>query len=255
MLFGHGLDIEQTEAVALHVVQIAGGNAVELIEYVALLFGSDTCSTVADGDFNKLSLSGRGGLPATDVYVCCFGRVFYGIVNQVADDVAEVRTVCREGKSGRLDVRRDMHGLLRLQFMLLDKRFENAFHGQRFRMQAEGLAAFHAHGEYLLDKSAEPLQLLLADAQILVALCLFFRLVKVQQGIVGGIGYGDRGFQFVVMLLVKSLFISSSVFCCKMVRISIQNAKQRMMRITNEVVRMPDICFSTNGVTGSIQRR
>lgn len=118
-----------------------------------------------------------------------------GIVNQVADDVAEVRTVCREGKSGRLDVRRDMHGLLRLQFMLLDKRFENAFHGQRFRMQAEGLAAFHAHGEYLLDKSAEPLQLLLADAQILVALCLFFRLVKVQQGIVGGIGYGDRGFQ------------------------------------------------------------
>ena len=182
MLFGHGLDIEQTEAVALHVVQIAGGNAVELIEYVALLFGSDTCSTVTDGDFNKLSLFGRGGLPATDVYFRCFGRVFYGIVNQVADDVAEVRTVCREGKSGRLDVRRDMHGLLRLQFMLLDKRFENAFHGQRFRMQAEGLAAFHAHGEYLLDKSAEPLQLLLADAQILVALCLFFRLVKVQQG-------------------------------------------------------------------------
>ena len=69
MLFGHGLDIEQTEAVALHVVQIAGGNAVELIEYVALLFGSDTCSTVTDGDFNKLSLFGRGGLPATDVYV------------------------------------------------------------------------------------------------------------------------------------------------------------------------------------------
>ena len=101
------------------------------------------------------------------------GEYFYGIVNQVADDVAEVRTVCREGKSGRLDVRRDMHGLLRLQFMLLDKRFENAFHGQRFRMQAEGLAAFHAHGEYLLDKSAEPLQLLLADAQILVALVPF----------------------------------------------------------------------------------
>ena len=195
VLFGHGLDIEQTEAVALHVVQIAGGNAVELIEYVALLFGSDTCSTVADGNFNKLSLSGRGGLPATDVYFRCFGRVFYGIVNQVADDVAEVRTVCREGKSGRLDVRRDMHGLLRLQFMLLDKRFENAFHGQRFRMQAEGLAAFHAHGEYLLDKSAESLQLLLADAQILVALGLFVRLVKVQQGIVGGIGHGDRGFQ------------------------------------------------------------
>ena len=149
---------------------------------------------------------GRGGLPATDVYVRCFGRVFYGIVNQVADDVAEVRTVCREGKSGRLDVRRDMHGLLRLQFMLLDKRFENAFHGQRFRMQAEGLAAFHAHGEYLLDKSAEPLQLLLADAQILVALCLFFRLVKVQQGIVGGIGYGDRGFQFVGDVVGKVAF-------------------------------------------------
>ena len=101
MFPNHGLDVEQTEPVALHVMQITGGNAVELIEYVALLFGSDTYSTVADGDFDKFSLFRCVDLPATDVYVRCFGRVFYGIVNQVADDVAEVRTVCREGKSGR----------------------------------------------------------------------------------------------------------------------------------------------------------
>lgn len=56
MFPNHGLDVEQTEPVALHVMQITGGNAVELIKYVALLFGSDTYSTVADGDFRQVLL-------------------------------------------------------------------------------------------------------------------------------------------------------------------------------------------------------
>ena len=89
-----------------------------------------------------------------------------------------------------------MYGLFRLQFMLFDERFENAFYGQYLRMQAERLAAFHTHGKNLFYQSAESLQLFLTDTQIFVALYLFFRLVKVQQSIVGCIGNGDRGFQF-----------------------------------------------------------
>ncbi len=48
-----------------------------------------------------------------------------------------------------------------------------------------------------------------------------------------------------VMLLVKSLFISSSVFCRKMVRIRNQKEKPNIIRITNDVVRIPLICRNT----------
>ena len=77
MFSNHGLDVEQTEPVALHVMQITGGNTVELIEYVALLFGSDTYSTVADGDFDKFSLFRCVDLPATDVYFRFFRLKLY----------------------------------------------------------------------------------------------------------------------------------------------------------------------------------
>lgn len=117
----------------------------------------------------------------------------------------------------------------------------------------EGLAAFHTHGKYLLDKSAEPLQLFLADAQVFVALRLVFRLVKVQQGIVGGVGDGDRGFQLMGDVVGEVAFISSSVFCRRMVRISTQNAKIRIIRMTSEVASMLTSYFNTSCVTGSIK--
>ena len=195
MLLGHGFDIKQAEAVAFHIVQIAGGNAVELIEYMLLLFGSDTDSPVADRNFNAVPLFRGGDLSATNADFSFFIRVFDGVVNQVADDIAEMRAVCGESQSGGFDLCQDVDRLFGFQLMLLDERFKNVCHRQDFRMQTEGLAAFHAHGQYLLHKSAEPLQLFLADAQIFVALCLFFCLIEVQQSIVGGIGYGDRGFQ------------------------------------------------------------
>ena len=65
MLLGHGFDIKQAEAVAFHIVQIAGGNAVELIEYMLLLFGSDTDSPVADRNFNAVPLFRGGDLSAS----------------------------------------------------------------------------------------------------------------------------------------------------------------------------------------------
>ncbi len=99
--------------------------------------------------------------------------VFYGIVNQVADDVAEVRTVCREGVSpARLDVRRDMHGLLRLQFMLSISVEEMLSMDSGSGCRRKVLRRSRFHGEHLARQVAEPLQLLLADAQILVA-CAF----------------------------------------------------------------------------------
>ena len=122
MFPNHGLDVEQTEPVALHVMQITGGNAVELIEYVALLFGSDTYSTVADGDFDKFSLFRYVDLPAADVYFRFFWRVFYGVIYQVADDVTEMSAVGGKSQVFRLDIYRYMHGLLRFQCVLFDER-------------------------------------------------------------------------------------------------------------------------------------
>ena len=97
-------------------------------------------------------------------------------------------------------------------------------------------------------KSAEPLQLLLADAQILVACAFSFRLVKVQQGIVGGIGYGDKGFQFVGGAVGKVAFhLLQRLFAADGADKYPEREAEDDEGITNEVVRMPDICFSTNG--------
>jgi hypothetical protein len=56
-------------------------------------------------------------------------------------------------------------------------------------------------------------------------------------------------------ILTTSFIISSSVFCFKMVRIKNQKEKASTIRITNDVVRMPDICRKTNMPAGSMMRR
>ncbi|CDB10651.1 unknown [Bacteroides sp. CAG:633] len=73
-------------------------------------------------------------------------------------------------------------------------------------MEAEGLASLHRHGEYLLYQPAEALQLLLADAQVAFALAGVVGLVEVEQGIGGGIGHGNGGFQFVGDVVGKVAF-------------------------------------------------
>lgn len=52
-------------------------------------------------------------------------------------------------------------------------------------------------------------------------------------------------FNSCVMLFVKLLFISSSVFCFSSVRMRNQKENPRMRKMTNEVTRMPVICFHT----------
>ena len=65
-------------------------------------------------------------------------------------------------------------------------------------------------------------------------LLLVFCQIKIKQSIVGGIRHGNKGvFNSWVILLVKSLFISSSVYCRKMVRIN-QKEKPNIIRITND---------------------
>ena len=59
-------------------------------------------------------------------------------------------------------------------------------------------------------------------------------------------------FNSCVMLFVKLLFISSSVFCFSSVRMRNQKENPRMRKMTNEVTRMPVICFHTSEVMGSI---
>ena len=116
---------------------------------------------------------------------------------QVADDVAEMRTVGKYAQIFRFDVHRYVDGAFRFQLVLFDERFQNITYCKLLRVQAESPAAFHTHGKYLFNQSTEALKLFLADTQVFVALGLFLRLVEVEQSVVGGICYGDGGFQFV----------------------------------------------------------
>ena len=62
MLLYHGLHIEQSQPIAFHIVQITRGYAVEFVEDVLLLLGSNTDTVVADGDFSLFILP-FDGLP------------------------------------------------------------------------------------------------------------------------------------------------------------------------------------------------
>lgn len=117
---------------------------------------------VADGYFHLSAFR----LPAADADFGFCGRVFDGVVHQVAQDVAEVDAVGGEDQLFRFDVERDLHGLSRFQPVLFDEGGEESLQADTFRMEAERLAPFHAHGEDLLDQPTQPLQLFLADAQV-----------------------------------------------------------------------------------------
>ena len=88
MLLYHGLHIEQSQPIAFHIVQITRGYAVEFVEDVLLLLGSNTDTVVADGDFGLFILPFDGYLAAMDGHFGFSVRIFDGVVYQVADDVA-----------------------------------------------------------------------------------------------------------------------------------------------------------------------
>ena len=113
MLLYHGLHIEQSQPIAFHIVQITRGYAVEFVEDVLLLLGSNTDTVVADGDFGLFILPFDGYLAAMDGHFGFSVRIFDGVVYQVADDVAEMRTVGYNDKRFRLNIQFDMYRLVR----------------------------------------------------------------------------------------------------------------------------------------------
>ena len=146
MLLYHGLHIEQSQPIAFHIVQITRGYAVEFVEDVLLLLGSNTDTVVADGDFGLFILPFDGYLAAMDGHFGFSVRIFDGVVYQVADDVAEMRTVGKYAQIFRFDVHRYVDGAFRFQLVLFDERFQNITYCKLLRVQAESPAAFHTHG-------------------------------------------------------------------------------------------------------------
>ena len=87
MLLYHCLHIEQTEAVAFHFVQVAGGYTVELVEHMGQAVAGNADAVVADTDFCiYLSVCGCM-IAATDGNVSLVARILHGIVQQIAHDV------------------------------------------------------------------------------------------------------------------------------------------------------------------------
>ena len=166
MLLYHGLHIEQSQPIAFHIVQITRGYAVELVEDMLQLFRCDAYATVADRYFGLLALLHGSNPSAADVYFGFSVRVFDGIVQQIAEDVAEVRTVGKDGEVLGLDVGGGVDGLPGFQLVLLYEAFHDFLQGELLRMEAKRTAALHAHGENLLHQSAKPLKLLLAYSTI-----------------------------------------------------------------------------------------
>ena len=114
-----------------------------------------------------------------------------------------MRTVGPHSQSVRLNVKRDINRLVRLQFMLFDKRQQKFLQRKFLQVQTESLAPLHTHGQNLLHQSAEPLQLLLTDTKIALALDCVIDLMKIKQGIGSCIGYGYRCFQFMGNVIGK----------------------------------------------------
>ncbi|CDB10652.1 unknown [Bacteroides sp. CAG:633] len=121
MLFHHCLHIEQTEAVAFHFVQVAGGYSVELVEYVGQAVAGDADAVVADTDFCiDLSVCVRV-MAATDGNVGLVARILHGIVQQIAYDVGQMGAVGRDGQVFGDDVERDVDRLVGFQLMQFDE--------------------------------------------------------------------------------------------------------------------------------------
>ena len=119
----HGLDVEQSQSVAFHVVQVARRYTVELVEDVSLLFMGNADTLVGDGDFGLFVCPGADST-AMYVYFRFLVRVLDGIVYQITQYVAEMRTVRKDGHAVGIDVNGKAYWLVGLQFMLFDERIQ-----------------------------------------------------------------------------------------------------------------------------------
>ena len=105
--------------------------------------------------------------------------------------------VCFHGKVFGLDACRDVHRFVSLQLLLLDDGLQQFGKTYRFEIEFELPPPFHAHREDLFHHSAQPFQLLPAQGQVVASFALVGLLVKVEQGVVGGIGHGNGRLQLV----------------------------------------------------------
>ena len=94
MLFDHGLGVVEAETVTLDIVDVSGRDPVEFLEYVLLLVGSYPYAVVFDAYFNAAGHSLR-----LDYDMDGRTGIFYGVVDEVADDVPEMEAVCVNDKS------------------------------------------------------------------------------------------------------------------------------------------------------------
>ena len=82
VLLDHRFGVIESEAIALDIVDIAGGNAIEFVEDVLLLVRRYSDTVVQDTDFDSFIDSF-----CSDVDVDRFSGVFDGVVYEVTDDV------------------------------------------------------------------------------------------------------------------------------------------------------------------------
>ena len=82
VLLDHCFGVIESEAIALDIVDIAGGNAIEFVEDVLLLVRRYSDTVVQDTDFDSFI-----GSFCSDVDVDRFSGVFDGVVYEVTDDV------------------------------------------------------------------------------------------------------------------------------------------------------------------------
>ena len=111
MLLHHCFDIKQSQAVALDIVQIAGGDAIEFVIDVWQFIGSDAHTMVGDTNGTGRGINLNTGLTR---------RILDGIVDEVIQYVAQVSTVGLHGQVFRLDMGREGYGFIGLQLLLLN---------------------------------------------------------------------------------------------------------------------------------------
>lgn len=88
VLFNHGLGVVETQAITFDIVDVASGDAVEFVEYVLLFVRNYPYAVVFDAYFN----AARSRLCPYYDFDGISG-IFDGIVDEVANDVPEMKAV------------------------------------------------------------------------------------------------------------------------------------------------------------------
>ena len=99
------LHVGQTETEALHVVDIARMDTIELVEYLLHVFLLDAQTRVTDAEAETLLF-----IPSTDIEVerLVWLTILHGVVHQVGDSILEVYLINEDGRIDGFYLRIDM---------------------------------------------------------------------------------------------------------------------------------------------------